>query len=83
MKQLTIQLWLIILGVVLLQACAKEPSFDYPEGYVGHSKVVNFPSVAIKGERLIIQDQVRCLYRGWRRSDFTGPAGNRILLLVR
>jgi hypothetical protein len=57
MKQLTIQIGLIILGVVLLQACAKEPSFDYPEGYVGRSKVVNFPSVAIKGERLIIQNQ--------------------------
>lgn len=57
MRQQTIQLWLFILGMVLIQSCAKEPSFDYPEGTVGHSKVVNFPSIAIKGERLIIQDQ--------------------------
>lgn len=57
MKQLILQLCLPVLGVVLLQACAKEPSFDYPEGTVGSSKVVNFPAVAIKGERLIIQDQ--------------------------
>lgn len=46
-----------MLVLVLLQACAKEPDFDYPEGYVGISKVVDFPSIAIKGERLIIQDQ--------------------------
>lgn len=57
MKQLIIKLILPALGVLLLQACAKEPSFDYPEGTVGGSKVVNFPSVAIKGERLIIQNQ--------------------------
>lgn len=57
MKQLILKYALPVLGILLLQACAKEPSFDYPEGQVGHSKVVNFPSVVIKGERLIIQNQ--------------------------
>lgn len=57
MKQLTNNICLLAIVVLLLQACAKEPSFDYPTGYVGSSKVVDFPSIAIKGERLIIQDQ--------------------------
>ncbi|WP_276482767.1 immunoglobulin-like domain-containing protein [Paraflavitalea pollutisoli] len=57
MKHLVIkQLWPVV-GLCLLFSCAKEPSFNYPEGTVGISKVVNFPSVAIKGERLIIQNQ--------------------------
>lgn len=57
MKQIIIKFICISLSVVLIQACSKEPSFDYPEGEVGSSKVVFFPTVAIKGERMIIINQ--------------------------
>lgn len=57
MKHIIIKFICISLGIVLLQACSKEPSFDYAEARVGSSKVVFFPTVAIKGERTIIIDQ--------------------------
>lgn len=57
MNKIIIKLLSITLGIVLLQACKKDPSFDYPETMVGSSKLVFFPTVAIKGERTIIIDQ--------------------------
>ncbi|PWT95418.1 MAG: hypothetical protein C5B52_17895 [Bacteroidetes bacterium] len=57
MKQSIIKLFTVCLGVVFAMGCAKEPSFNYPEGTVGSSKIVYFPSVQITGDRLIIMDQ--------------------------
>jgi hypothetical protein len=41
----------------LTTACNKEDNFNYPEGTVGISKIIYYPSVSIKGERLIILNQ--------------------------
>ena len=57
MNKIIIKFICITLGIVFLQACKKEPSFNYPPDQVGSSKVIYFPTVAIKGERLIIIDQ--------------------------
>ena len=57
MKNIIIKFICISFGIVLLQACKKEPSFDYAPDTVGSSRVVYFPSVVIKGERTIIIDQ--------------------------
>ncbi|MBE7169805.1 MAG: DUF5011 domain-containing protein [Williamsia sp.] len=35
-------------------ACNKSDDFNYPEGTVGQSKIVYFPSVAVKGDKLVI-----------------------------
>lgn len=47
----------VITVVILLQACKKEPNFNYPDGKVGSSRIVYFPSVKIKGDKLIIINQ--------------------------
>src|SRR5688500_18865598 len=39
------------------QACRKDPEFNYPEGKVGSSRIVYFPSVVTKGEKTMIIDQ--------------------------
>jgi hypothetical protein len=57
MKHTIIKLFCFLLGIVLLQACSKEPDFDYREKEVGSSKIVYFPTVSIKGDRLIIINQ--------------------------
>lgn len=57
MNKLIIRFICIISGFIVLQACKKDPSFDYPEGKVGSSRIVYFPSVVIKGEKTIIIDQ--------------------------
>lgn len=57
MKHIIIKFIWILSGIVALQSCKKEPSFDYPDGEVGSSKVVFFATVATKGERLIILNQ--------------------------
>jgi len=45
----------LIAGLV---ACNKDDNnFNYPEGTVGHSRIVYFPAVAIKGEHLVILKQ--------------------------
>jgi len=52
------KLMIFLLGPMLfLIACNKEPDFNYPEGTVGSSKIIFYPTIAIKGERLIILDQ--------------------------
>lgn len=57
MKNIIIKFICISFGIVLLQACKKEPSFDYPPDTVGSSRIVYFASVVIKGERTMIIDQ--------------------------
>jgi hypothetical protein len=48
---------LLLSPMLFLAACNKEPDFTYPEGTVGSSKIIYYPTIAIKGERLIIIDQ--------------------------
>lgn len=57
MRYTIIKVTVIVTTVTLLQSCKKEPNFNYPEGTVGHSRIVYFPSVKIKGDRLMIIDQ--------------------------
>ena len=57
MKKILINFIWLAGGLILLQACKKEPSFDYAPDTVGSSKVVYFPTVSIKGEHTIILDQ--------------------------
>jgi Domain of unknown function (DUF5011) len=57
MKKLLIKISSIAFAAFLFQSCAKEPSFDYPEDTVGSSKIVYFPSVNIKGDKLVIMNQ--------------------------
>jgi hypothetical protein len=47
----------LLCPILMLIACNKEPDFNYPEGTVGISTIINYPTLAIKGERLIILDQ--------------------------
>lgn len=51
-------------------ACNKEPDFNYPEGTVGISKIIYYPSVAIKGDHLII------IHQG---DNFTDPGVTALL----
>src|SRR6476661_5838426 len=52
------KLMLFLLAPTLLcLACNKDPEFDYPEGKVGSSKIIYYPSISIKGERLILLEQ--------------------------
>lgn len=57
MKKVINKLALFSLGMILLQACTKEPTFNYATDRVGISRIVYYPSVQIKGERLITLDQ--------------------------
>lgn len=57
MRNLNIRLTFLGLAMLLLAACAKEKDPGNDDARVGGSRVVNFPSVQIKGERLIILDQ--------------------------
>jgi hypothetical protein len=57
MTKLIIKFICIISVIVVSQACRKDPEFDYPEGKVGSSRIVYFPSVATKGEKTIIINQ--------------------------
>ncbi|HWJ92380.1 MAG TPA: immunoglobulin-like domain-containing protein [Flavisolibacter sp.] len=51
----TVFSFILIAGLI---SCNKDDNdFNYPEGTVGHSKIVYFPAVAIKGEHLIILKQ--------------------------
>ncbi len=43
-------LFLIVAGL----SCNKNDDYNYPAGTVGHSRIIFFPSVAIKGDKLII-----------------------------
>ena len=54
MKKLMI---FLLCPILFLVACNKEPDFSYPENMVGTSKIIYYPTIAIKGERLIIIDQ--------------------------
>ena len=47
----------LLCPMLIFVACSKEPDFNYPEGTVGISKIIYYPSIAIKGERLIIIDE--------------------------
>jgi hypothetical protein len=47
----------MLTSIGLTTACNKEDNFNYPEGTVGISKIIYYPSVSIKGERLIILNQ--------------------------
>lgn len=53
MKRLQYLLFLSL----LLTACAKEESVKITDTEVGHSRIIFFPSIAIKGEHLIILQQ--------------------------
>ncbi|CAM4196435.1 protein of unknown function [Pedobacter westerhofensis] len=44
---------LAILGLTF-SSCEKEPSFNYPDGTVGISKVTNYPILTLKGDKRII-----------------------------
>jgi hypothetical protein len=57
MKQLIIRLTILLMTVSLVAACSKEPTINNTDQQVGISKVVYFPSVKIKGDRLIILNQ--------------------------
>lgn len=57
MKKILIYFVCVASSLIALQACKKDPDFDYGEDMVGSSKVVYFPTVAIKGEHTIILDQ--------------------------
>lgn len=57
MKQLIIRLTIVMFTASLLAACAKDVTFNNTDQQVGISKVVYFPSVKIKGDRLIIITQ--------------------------
>lgn len=39
-----------MLGILLAVSCRKEPTFDYPEGTVGHSTVTFFPTFEMSGD---------------------------------
>jgi len=54
MKISSILISAVILGALL--SCNKT-DFNYPEGTVGSSKIVYFPSIATKGEKLVILNQ--------------------------
>jgi len=54
MKISSILISAVILGTLF--SCNKT-DFNYPEGTVGSSKIVYFPSIAIKGDRLVIINQ--------------------------
>jgi len=49
-------LFLSLFALAALASCKKD-DFNYPEGTVGHSKIVYFPLVTIKGSHLIILNQ--------------------------
>ncbi len=44
----------IVFAITAFAACTKDDNFNYPEGTVGISKIIYFPSVTINGDRLII-----------------------------
>jgi len=45
---------IIILGVVsMVYSSCKKESFDYPEGYVGISKITVFPILTMKGDKYV------------------------------
>ena len=47
-------LTIIILGAVsLVYSSCKKQSFDYPEGYVGISKITVFPTLTMKGDKYV------------------------------
>jgi len=48
-KKLSIILF-SMLGILLAVSCRKEPTFDYPEGTVGHSKITFFPTFEMTGD---------------------------------
>jgi len=49
-------LFLSLFAVAVLASCKKD-DFNYPAGTVGISKIINFPTIAIKGDRLFIINQ--------------------------
>src|SRR5438309_83466 len=59
MSEIMKQRILILIAIVsgLPFACNKKDNFNYPAGTVGHSTIVYFPAVSIKGEHLIILNQ--------------------------
>jgi hypothetical protein len=50
-------IFIVLAFVGITTACNKEDNFNYPEGTVGISKIVYFPSVSTKGDRLVIINQ--------------------------
>lgn len=54
MKKYIAILGLGILGLTF-SSCRKEPSFNYPAGTVGISKVTQYPILTLKGTRVIVQ----------------------------
>ncbi|QNK62742.1 DUF5011 domain-containing protein [Pedobacter sp. PAMC26386] len=52
-KNIAILGLVVILGLTF-SSCEKEPSFNYPDGKVGISKVTVYPIVTLKGERVIV-----------------------------
>ena len=44
-------------ALFVITSCAKKDTFNYPEGTVGHSTIIYFPSVVINGQHLIILQQ--------------------------
>jgi hypothetical protein len=57
MKHTIIKFFCFLLSIALFQSCSKEPTYDGTDDRVGSSKVVYFPTVSIKGDRLMIIDQ--------------------------
>jgi hypothetical protein len=47
-------IFVMAVGVLANLSCSKNPSFNYPAGTVGISKIIYFPSVSIVGQHLII-----------------------------
>lgn len=50
-------LLILLFMTIGLASCDKEKDYNYPAGTVGRSKIVNFPLIETKGDRLIILSQ--------------------------
>lgn len=56
MKNNRIHFFSLFMVLIVISSCKKD-NFNYPPGTVGSSKIVYFPTIAIKGDRLIILNQ--------------------------
>jgi hypothetical protein len=55
--KISTQLFICFFAIAGVLSCKKQNDFNYAPGTVGISKIVYFPSIAIKGDRLIILNE--------------------------
>jgi hypothetical protein len=48
MKKFKIYIGLALVSMILF-SCTKTPTFNYPDGYVGISKITNYPTITLNG----------------------------------